>query len=1034
MAETGVIGVSPGSFPNLPPLDLPALPSDNPPEQNQPLKITIGHSPVRIADNTKSDDWFGSSVVPSEALENTAQPSSQSASKDQSSTATDWFASSVVPSETIEQGEAPAPSQPQKPDIGVGEDIKNTLLGQTLPMAAVAPLGAITYPLRMVQDAGNWLDKHVANLDPEQSEPDARQPWAATPNEMLSDTAEAIGHPLYNPQTTTGKYVDTLGQFLLGGGWMGAANKAKSLTDVAKNVGKTIIPSLIGGAASETAGQFTQGTSLEEPARIISAVAAGHAPMAAKGIIEPLTPNGRTRMATSDIMSNAQNPDQLNQAIQSTHQINNATQESNPASQIAPQQNRTVAELAPYDQGLAMHQNQVLKSAQAIGGNDFAAQLNDIQTARQDANQKFLQAMQSGNPEDVGQFFTSHIDQLNQEHDGMMNAQKAISGTLNPEGDLSDAGGSATSQFEAGRAAAKAAEDKAWDELEPYKQIPADASLIQDQATANSHQIDPMAGDAMHPVEQHLYNTVNAWGNDPQPFGRVTSFARNLNDAISEVGRQQGFKSSSVQRLMKLKDSVKKTVSGKVGEIHAAEAQLAQEGRMSPEDTIFHHLINKAESWRANRQAESKAGGAGGSRPRGPSRGGPQAFHSPDRTAIPSGGQSPNAAGNQSLPRPSELALKPHEAFGKANKSTQERASTFDNPKALREAFAKQNNEYKLTEGQRAEKFFRPGEGGGEAVKAAKGAGISKETLQDIALNKLRKDGVLNSDGSINTTKLQKWQDRHATALKELPELKQKLSGVQSTQDALAENASKNRALKESFDESAASKFVGNEKPEKVIGKILGGNNPMANVTDLLSRVGKDQKALDGLRAATLKHLEEKFSGSDKSASKSAKYKQYLSDNKAVLERLLSKPSFAMLNKIIDEDINNIGVKNTKSPQKETLFRGIKKLFHGHAGEASAVGASLLAEHGTHIISSHPLISAVSGLGIVAKALHSSGMNKLSQLKADMVLHPDVYASAFSDYMKDKGAPLLLQRNFASSMMRIAPSAEAIAEERQRNN
>lgn len=1032
MADTGVVGLTPdeasAAFAGLPPINLPSVPADQP--IDKPWKVAIDRR-----DSDASGDWFASSVVPEEAA-NKASPASQPTQSSQPSQ-TDWFSSNVVPAEAVEQQSAPSTSQ-QKPPISVGEDVRNTLLGQTLPMAAVAPLGAVTYPLRLMQQGADYLGSGAANMVRgalgKPKVPDQPfQPDFSTPDEMLNDVADTIGHPLYQPQTTTGKYIDTVGQFLLGGGWAGATSKAKTLSDIADNVAKTIVPSVVGGIASETGGEGLQGTPFEKPARIVGAILGGHAPSIASKTLEPMGPNGRTNIAARDIMQNAEDPDDLNNSIQARQQINQSSQQGNPSSPISPNQNQSVAELSPNDQKLAMYQKQVLQSAQGLGGNGLAAQLNDVQSARQEANQKFLQAMQSGNPDDVGQFFTSHIDQLNKEHDAMLGTQKALSDNLVPDSELSDAGASATSQFEAGRAAAKTAEDQAWAELEPYKQIPADAGLIQDTAAENARQIDPMAGDSLHPVEQQLYNTVNAWGNNAQPFGRITSFARNLNDAISEVGRQQGFKSATVQRLMKLKDSVKKTVSGKVGEIHTAEAELARKGEMPLDQTIFHNLANERENWKARKSATGGSGPNPASDIAGHGAVGTQTVRDPGRAKIQKAGGRGNAKGNKGLPENGGLELAPHEVFNKANKSTQDRASTFDNPKVLREAFSRQNNEYKLAEGQRAEKLFPAGEGGAKAIQGAKKAGISEDVIGNVALNKLRKDGVLNPDGSVNAVRLQKWRTRHASSLSELPKLSRKLSDVDKAQQTLANNAARNRAMKDSFNESAASKFVGNEKPEKVIGKILAGKSPASDIDDVLARIGKDQAALDGLRGATLEHLEGKFSGSDSSLKKSLAYKQYLKDNSGHLTKLLGRKSYVMLGRMIDDNIGNLQTKSVKAPVgKTSVFTGLKGLFHGHGTEAGmlATAGTLIAEHGTHIITSHPYVAAMSGLGVLAKALHSAGINKLSQLKADMVLNPEKYASAFTDYQKEKGAPILLQRNLSSTIMRVTPSAEAVSDER----
>jgi hypothetical protein len=85
-----------------------------------------------------------------------------------------------------------------------------------------------------------------------------------TGQEVLSGYENMRGRPTYQPETTTGQYARTFGEFTPGliGGPSGIGTRA--LTNVAA-------PALV----SETAGQLTEGTPLETPARIVGGIA-GH--------------------------------------------------------------------------------------------------------------------------------------------------------------------------------------------------------------------------------------------------------------------------------------------------------------------------------------------------------------------------------------------------------------------------------------------------------------------------------------------------------------------------------------------------------------------------------------------------------------------------------------------------------------------------------------------------------------------------------------------------------------------------------------
>jgi hypothetical protein len=95
--------------------------------------------------------------------------------------------------------------------------------------------------------------------------------------ELQSDVEQAAG-PFYQPKTTAGKYAQTIGEFAPAavGGPEGLASKL---------IGRVAIP----GAASEAAGQATEGTALEPYARIAGAVAGAGAPALIGRAISPMT-------------------------------------------------------------------------------------------------------------------------------------------------------------------------------------------------------------------------------------------------------------------------------------------------------------------------------------------------------------------------------------------------------------------------------------------------------------------------------------------------------------------------------------------------------------------------------------------------------------------------------------------------------------------------------------------------------------------------------------------------------------------------
>ena len=113
-------------------------------------------------------------------------------------------------------------------------------------------------------------------------------------SESLRKRREEFAGPDYQPETTAGKYAQTIGEFL-----PGAALASE------ESIGKGLVKfGVVPGAASDWAGQLTQGTPIEPYARVVGAVGGGLAPavgqvakLAGKSFLEPFSEEGRQNIA-----------------------------------------------------------------------------------------------------------------------------------------------------------------------------------------------------------------------------------------------------------------------------------------------------------------------------------------------------------------------------------------------------------------------------------------------------------------------------------------------------------------------------------------------------------------------------------------------------------------------------------------------------------------------------------------------------------------------------------------------------------------
>lgn len=167
------------------------------------------------------------------------------------------------------EGAAPAPQPPQSPPVA-GDAIKSLGTGVVEGVAGLASLPATLKGL--VQAGGDWAQRQMGltpapQLPTPKGLPDINPP---SYDQVRGAIERNVTGELYQPQTTAGEYARTIGQFAPG--MMFPAAGTSSM--VGRAMQNVVAPAL----ASETAGQLTEGTSLEPYARFGGAVVGSYIP------------------------------------------------------------------------------------------------------------------------------------------------------------------------------------------------------------------------------------------------------------------------------------------------------------------------------------------------------------------------------------------------------------------------------------------------------------------------------------------------------------------------------------------------------------------------------------------------------------------------------------------------------------------------------------------------------------------------------------------------------------------------------------
>ena len=116
---------------------------------------------------------------------------------------------------------------------------------------------------------------------------------------------------------------------------------------------------------------------------------------------------------------------------------------------------------------------------------------------------------------------------------------------------------------------------------------------------------------------------------------------------------------------------------------------------------------------------------------------------------------------------------------------------------------------------------------------------------------------VVDESGNVNPFRARAFLNKHKEILESFPQLKNQLEVAKTTEDALRRVTDRGTSWKRSIEGdniAVASNFVG-ENINKRISKLMGSDNPITDMKNLVRLSRKNKAALDGIKNATAKWL-----------------------------------------------------------------------------------------------------------------------------------------------------------------------------------
>lgn len=162
-------------------------------------------------------------------------------------------------------------------------------------------------------------------------------------------------------------------------------------------------------------------------------------------------------------------------------------------------------------------------------------------------------------------------------------------------------------------------------------------------------------------------------------------------------------------------------------------------------------------------------------------------------------------------------------------------------------------------------RFFRPGEKGlatAEDFNAAVRTPEGRAAFADAALNSLAE--TADTNGRLSATRLAAWRQKHADALRALPEIDAETRTIADAQRRLEQASLTAQRGVDEVERSAAGLML-NMDPDKAAARVLTGNRPAYEIRRMRQLIGTDRQALNGLRRAVWDHIGQAAEGGERS-------------------------------------------------------------------------------------------------------------------------------------------------------------------------
>ena len=301
--------------------------------------------------------------------------------------------------------------------------------------------------------------------------------------------------------------------------------------------------------------------------------------------------------------------------------------------------------------------------------------------------------------------------------------------------------------------------------------------------------------------------------------------------------------------------------------------------------------------------------------------------------------------------------------------------------------------------------YVQRGPGGAEGIaRLMQDTGNSpsaRKAAEDTLALRFRDYAAPN--GVVDPKRAAMFTKQHESALSALPDLRARLSGASTAQEAVNTAAEAAKANRTAYEKSVASSFLNGQDPTRALGSLLNGSTAANDLREVAQLVQNDPAAKAGMQRALADYVLSRFSTNSPAGQTGTNFlkadgiQTFVREKEAALRAFLSPEQVGGL-KNIAADIQRSKLSDTTfktagsdTAQNLSLLQRLLDRLPENTGKVAGYGASggLGLVLGTSVAGP---IGAILGsaAGAAVSALRQAGVRQINDLVVQAMLDPEL--------------------------------------------